>query len=99
MTGRADVAEENEIALATTSDGAKLAFNEQINFFRRKLSLTTKAWADIWQSQHDGAFVIASAARDALLSDLRSAVDSAISKGTTLNKFRQDFDGIVARHG
>lgn len=34
-----------------------------------------------------------------LLSDLRGAVDKAITKGTTLREFQKDFDGIVARNG
>ncbi|WP_321367605.1 PBECR2 nuclease fold domain-containing protein [uncultured Desulfuromusa sp.] len=37
--------------------------------------------------------------RDDLLTDFRSAVDKAISEGTTLETFRKDFDIIVAKHG
>ena len=45
------------------------------------------------------AFVVAGAARDDLLGDLRGAVDSAIAEGTTLETFRGRFDEIVERHG
>lgn len=34
-----------------------------------------------------------------LLTDLRGAVDKAITQGVSLGKFRQDFDSIVATHG
>ena len=77
----------------------QLPFAEQIDFFRRKLSLPTRAWTDLWQTQHDVAFVVAGAARDDLVSDLRGAVDQAIAEGTTLATFRRDFDGIVNEHG
>jgi hypothetical protein len=78
-----------------------LQFSEQVAFFRRKLGnqLPTNAWTDIWNEAHDHAFVVAGANRADLLSDLAGAVDKAISKGATLEEFRRDFDGIVARHG
>ena len=38
-----------------------LAFSEQIAFFRQKLNLSTQAWTDIWEAQHDRAFVVAGA--------------------------------------
>ncbi|MYG13508.1 MAG: DUF935 family protein, partial [Gammaproteobacteria bacterium] len=102
LAGRSDV-EDGPTDLADTDladEGtARLPFSEQVDFFRRKLSLPTKAWTDIWQSQHDVAFVVAGAARDELLSDLRGAVDAAIADGETLASFRRRFDGIVAEHG
>ena len=61
--------------------------------------MPTRAWTDIWEAQHDSAFVVAGAMRDELLDDLRGAVTSAIEDGTTLAQFRQEFDDIVARHG
>lgn len=76
-----------------------LPFDEQIRLFRRKLSLPTRAWTDIWQAEHDHAFVVAGAYKAELLADLRAAVDKAISQGTTLREFRKDFDQVVARHG
>lgn len=78
---------------------ASLPFGEQIAFFRRKLNLPTNAWTDIWQEQHDHAFVIAGANRDDLVADFRTAVDKAISEGGTLASFRKDFDQIVAKYG
>lgn len=87
------------VILKQVLDGARLPFDDQISFFRAKVSVPTTAWTDIWQEQHDVAFMVAGAARDDLLADLRAAVDSAIADGTTLAQFRKEFDSIVARHG
>ncbi len=76
-----------------------LPFAEQIRFFRDKLNLPTAAWTDIFNEAHDHAFVIAGALRDALISDLRGAVDEVIAEGVTITTFRRRFDGVVKRHG
>ena len=76
-----------------------LPFAEQIDFFRGKLNLPTASWTDIWQEMHSRSFVVAGAMRDDLLADLRSAVEKAISQGTTLAQFRKDFDALVDKHG
>jgi len=78
---------------------ASLPFQEQIAFFRRKGNVTTDRWTDVWQEEHDHAFMVAGANRIDLLVDLRDAVDKAISSGTGLEQFRKDFDGIVAKYG
>ena len=101
LAGRRDVGEAPAPAdLAEPSmEHLMLPFREQIDFFRRKLSLPTRAWTDIWQSQHDTAFVVAGAARTQLVADLREAVDAAIADGETLESFRRRFDAIVERRG
>jgi phage-Barnase-EndoU-ColicinE5/D-RelE like nuclease2/Phage Mu protein F like protein len=76
-----------------------LPFTSAIGFFRDKVALPTQAWDDLWQGMHSRAFVVAGATRADLLLDMRSAVDRAISKGTTLADFRHDFDSIVDRYG
>lgn len=76
-----------------------LPFAEQIAFFRRKVNLPTSSWTQIWQSEHDHAFVVAGVNRIDMLADFRAAVDKAISQGTTLEAFRKDFDTIVAKYG
>lgn len=75
------------------------SFPEAERYFRQKVNLPTRRWDDLWQGQHARAFVVAGATRDALLSDLRGAVDAAISKGETLADFRKRFDDIVKRNG
>lgn len=76
-----------------------LPFAEQAAFFGRKLNLPTDGWTDIYTREHDWAFVVAGANRDAIVSDFRSAVQKAIDGGSTLEDFRKDFDSIVAKHG
>lgn len=74
-------------------------FNEAIEFFQGKLNIPTQRWNDLWQGMHARGFMVAGAAKADLLTDLRGAVDKAISKGATLDEFRLSFDDIVARHG
>ena len=76
-----------------------LPFKEQIEFFRRKANVPTNSYVDIYNNEHDYAFVVAGANRNALLNDFRIAIDKAISQGTTLDEFRKDFAEIVERHG
>ncbi len=74
-------------------------FESASRFFRRKLNLPTQRWDDIMHGEHARSFTVAGVTRDAVLSDLRSAVDAAISAGETLADFRKRFDEIVARYG
>ena len=76
-----------------------LPFKEQIEFFRRKANVPTNGYADIYNSEHDYAFVVAGANRNALLNDFRAAINKAISQGSTLEEFRKDFAEIVEKHG
>lgn len=77
----------------------KLPFAQQETFFRNKLNIPTERWTDLWKDQHAKGFMIAGAYKADLLSDFRAAVDKAITKGTTLEEFRKDFDNIVSKHG
>jgi len=76
-----------------------LPFTEAIAYFRKKLNIPTETWQDIWQEEHDIAFVVAGATKADLLDDLRQAVEKAIAEGTTRDEFRKDFDQIVEKHG
>lgn len=78
---------------------ARLPFTEQIDFFRRKLNLPSDRWDDIQRSAHDRGFIVAGAQKADLLQDMKDAVDRAIADGTTLERFRADFEEIVARNG
>lgn len=82
----------------TTSYGS-LPFKEQINYFRGKVDLPTRSWTDIYNAEHNHAFVVAGAIKRDLLTDLRGAVEKSISSGTTLEQFRKDFDQVVGKHG
>ena len=76
-----------------------LPFREQAEFLRRKLNVATESWIDIYEAQHDWAFVVAGANRDALVEDFRVAVERIINDGDTLDDFRKQFDQIVAKNG
>lgn len=81
-----------------TIAGARQQFQEQIDFFRRKLNLPTETWQDVQRAAHDRAFMVAGAAKADLLYDLRKAVDEAV-KGGSIGEFRKSFADIVAKHG
>jgi len=76
-----------------------LSFKEAIAFFRKKLNIPTETWFDVYAEMHETAFMVAGAMKADLLQDLRGAVDSAITEGTTLEQFRKAFDTIVAAYG
>ncbi len=76
-----------------------LPFDKAIAFFRGKVNIPTRRWNDLWRGMHARGFMIAGAMQDDLLADLRSAVDKAIAKGTTIAEFRKDFDAAVQKHG
>lgn len=85
--------------MTSTTEAVSLPFAEAIRFFRQKANVKTKQWTDVYTAAHSRAFMVASAAGDALVADFRKAVDKAIAEGTSLSEFRKDFDKIVARHG
>jgi hypothetical protein len=76
-----------------------LPFSEQIAFFRSKVSMPTASWADVYGAQHDRAFMVAGAAKESLLGDLRSAIDHAVADGQKFEDFKAGFRDIAARHG
>ena len=51
--------------------GARQQFQEQIDFFRKKLNLPTETWQDIQRAAHDRAFVVAGVTKADLLFDLQ----------------------------
>ncbi len=82
-------------------DNLKQPFAEQIAFFKAKLGklVPTSSWRDLKKSQHDRAFMVAGAAKADLLTDMFNAVNQAIADGKSIEWFRQNFDGIVDKHG
>ncbi|MDR0701311.1 MAG: phage head morphogenesis protein [Azoarcus sp.] len=85
--------------MADTHGAFKLAFREQIEFFRRKINLPSERYDDIKRGAHDRGFIVAGATKAGLLDDLRAAVDRANADGGTLADFRKDFRALVAKHG
>lgn len=74
-------------------------FNEQLEFFKKKLQLPSERFDNILKSAHDRAFIVAGAANADLLNDLHSAITRAIQDGKGLEAFRKEFKDIVLRHG
>ena len=98
-TGTDDNAEFAQLKKNSLVSKIHLAFKNAVDFFRGKTNLPTSTWHDIWESMHDHSFVVAGAMSEDLLSDLRKEVDRAISEGTGIKLFRENFDKIVAKHG
>jgi hypothetical protein len=76
-----------------------LPFQEAVDFFRGKLNLPTESWRDLERGMHARAFVVAGAQKAELLAGFREAIDSALTKGTTIQDFRKRFDQLVKEHG
>ena len=76
-------------------------FAEQVAAFRLKLAdlRPTRAWTDLWQAEHDRAFMVAGALKADLLADLAGAVQRAIEDGTGIERFRAEFRKIVEQRG
>jgi len=74
-------------------------FQEQLDFFRRKLALPSARWDDIKRAAHDRAFIVAGAGQADLVNDLRQAMLARIEDGRGLEAFRRDFREIAKNHG
>jgi hypothetical protein len=76
-------------------------FRQQVAAFRLRLGdlRGTRVWTDLWQAEHDRAFMVAGAMRADILADLAAMVDRAISEGTGLQAFRKDFRAMIAAKG
>lgn len=74
-------------------------YQQQVDFFKKKLNLPTRTWRDLMRGAHDHAFVVAGAQAADLIADLRESVRQAIDEGLTLSSFRAQFDETVARYG
>lgn len=76
-------------------------FKFQVAAFRLRLAdlRDTAKWTDLWQAEHDRAFMVAGATKAGILADLAAAVDKAVAQGTGLDAFRKDFRKIVEEKG
>jgi hypothetical protein len=82
--------------MAKRMDFKQGAYKEAVKFFQDKLKvLPTKKWDDIKGAMHTRAFTVAGCMQEDILRDFRSAVNAAISKGETLQDFRDRFYTIA----
>ncbi|MFZ6687515.1 phage minor head protein [Undibacterium sp. SXout11W] len=59
-----------------------------VAFLRAKGYLISDNWTEVWQEAHTRAFTVANVATMDVLQDIRQALDSALSKGETLEQFK-----------
>jgi len=76
-----------------------LAPEQAVEFFRAKGLNPSFAWQDMLHEEHDRAFTVAKMLDLDLLSDVRDAVDRAISEGWTLKRFRDELAPELVRRG
>ena len=86
------------IASSQVTD-AGAPFVEAEEHFRRKLRVPVKTYRDLSGECHAKAFMIAGATNDAMLADFQAAIQKALDTGTSIQKFRDQFDAIVQAHG
>lgn len=100
LTGRTEVMNEvtggEEVQFA---ESISLPFDQAIKFFKQKLSITSETWTDLWQGEHSRQFTVAGVMRDDMLEDFRTAIEKAITDGTTHADFLKEFDRIVETYG
>jgi len=72
---------------------------DAIAYFRQKESVTSDRWTDLWHEAHARAFTISGATSEALLKDIRSALDKRWSEGATVKDFRRELEDIMNRRG
>lgn len=70
-----------------------------IEYFRAKGYAITWDWRDQWQEAHAKAFTVAKVMRTDILSDIRGALDEALTHGTTLRDFEQKLTPILQGKG
>jgi hypothetical protein len=89
-----------QIAFNARGDGTfHKPFQEQVDFFRQKLSLPSEHYDDILKSAHDRAFIVAGAMKADLLNDFKNAIDKAAAGGITFSQWKTQFQQIVQKHG
>lgn len=84
---------------AFAADDFNVQFKEQVDYFRRKASLTAGEFDALARGSHDRAFTIAGAHSKAMVEDLRRAVDREVAGPIDPRRFKREFDAIAAKHG
>lgn len=72
---------------------------QAIAFFRQKVVTPTLAWDDLRHGAHARAWSVAGVQSDAMLADIRIAMDRAIAEGRTLDQFRADIEPLLSDLG
>lgn len=74
-------------------------YPEAVSFFRRKLSIPTDRWTDLWKEHHAHGFMVAGVSRLSLLDDIRQQVDLAVQGKIDFHEFKQRFTETAWKAG
>lgn len=64
-----------------------------------KASVPTETWRDLAAGEHLSAFMVAGAANESMLDEIRTALDTSITEGRSPDEFRREFTTIAERYG
>ncbi|MBN1627116.1 MAG: minor capsid protein [Deltaproteobacteria bacterium] len=77
-----------------------LPFLEAIKYFRSKgIKISAASWRDLWQQAQARAFTVARVTVMDVLTDIRDAVDRAVSEGKSLGEFKKELKQILETKG
>jgi SPP1 gp7 family putative phage head morphogenesis protein len=85
--------------MAIAPQPGAVPFDEAIRFFRDKLNIGTDGWRDLSAEAYTTSFAVAGVRNMEALQAIRTAIDGAITNGTTLDDFRRELRDIMARTG
>jgi SPP1 gp7 family putative phage head morphogenesis protein len=80
-------------------DWKPLPFAEAQAYFRGKVVLPKGQFEELIREARDRAWTVSGIARLDLLQDVYTALDKAISQGTTAEQFRKDISGVLEAQG
>ena len=75
----------------------KLTPSIAIKYFRNKKNTNTWDWYELWQKAHKKSFTVAKVVNDKVLTDIREALDSALSEGKTFHEFQKELKPLLQR--
>ena len=75
-------------------------FQEQLDDFRQKSpELSPDHWTDIWGDAHKRAFTVARVTEKDMLTDIQSALKTAIKNGESVEKFKKNLIPLLKEKG
>jgi SPP1 gp7 family putative phage head morphogenesis protein len=77
----------------------KLPPSIAIKYFRNKKNTNTWDWYELWQKSHRKSFTVAKVVNDKVLTDIRSALDDALSEGKTFRDFSKELKPLLQKRG
>ena len=70
-----------------------------IKYFRNKKNINTWDWYELWQKAHRKSFTVAKVVNDKVFTDIREALDSALSEGKTFHEFQKELKPLLQKKG